>query len=195
MHHSPSAGWVSGAGRPAGAPQQAPGHPHTSHETTNMARSQAGEGPAQTALGCWQHGPVHSHSNAQVREDCKVLQPSTTSILKDTTHRGSSSNLPDAIRFFSGRSYSTGNRAKHASPPGLSTTNSISVFLLQILPYFQSFLQLPTHLCPLALRSQLPSWCPLPPITSPEGDLSLWNHPVPAVKARICFPTHTCISF
>lgn len=98
MRQSPSAGWVSGAGRPAGAPQQAPGHPHTSHETTNMARSQAGEGPAQTALGRWQHGPVHSHSNAQVREDCKVLQPSTTSILKDTTHRGSSGNLPDPIR-------------------------------------------------------------------------------------------------
>lgn len=63
-----------------------------------MARSQAGEEPAQTALGCWQHDPAHSYSNTPVREDCKVLQPSTTSNLKVTTHRGSSSNLPDQIR-------------------------------------------------------------------------------------------------
>lgn len=62
-----------------------------------MARSQAGEEPALTALGCWQHDPVHSHSNAPAREVCKVSQPSITSILKDTTHRGSSSNLPDPV--------------------------------------------------------------------------------------------------
>lgn len=46
---------------------QRQGHPHASRETTDMARSQAGEEPAQTALGYWQHDPVCSHSNAPGR--------------------------------------------------------------------------------------------------------------------------------
>lgn len=162
-----------------------------------MARSQAGEETAQTAFGCWQHDPVQSYSNTPVREDCKILQPSTTSNLKATTHRARAvtTQTQFAHTLISCRSYTTDNSATHASPPGLSTTNSTSAFLFQNLPYFQSFLLSPPHLCLLPLWSQFPSWYPLLPITSPKGDLSPWNHLVPAVKTGTCFPTHTCISF
>lgn len=162
-----------------------------------MARSQAGEEPAQTALGCRQHDPVHSHSNAPVREGCKVLQPSATSILKDTTHRGLSSNLPDPTRsqllllqvllHWQQSKACFSSRAFHcqlhlcvplAKPP-----------LFPVISLTHPHTSAPCHYDPIFPPGALS--CPLPP----QREICLWNHPVPAVKARTCFPTHTCISF
>lgn len=163
MACSPSTCWVPGAGRPAGAPQQAP---VTGPPSCQLWDNQHGQEPgwrrASTdctwLLAAWSRAlPQQCTSQGGL----KGLKPSTTSTLKDTTHRGSSSNLPEPIH-----SHLLLLQVLHHWQQCKACFSSRAFHHQLHSPYFQSFLLPPPHLASCLCGPSFPPAafsCPSPP--------------------------------